>query len=142
MDEKSNYTENLKQVLFLAEKLAWTYGSSYIASEHLLFAMLVSPQSNAYKILSAQGIKAENYDGYFSRTIDENCNLKGFTPRTKHIIQNAEEMCDGVTKTEHLLLSITESYGCIAIRILRCMGADMVRLAKDIEYYINSEAEQ
>lgn len=141
MDEKLNYTENLKKVLFLAEKLAETYGSSYIASEHFLFAMLIQPECKAYKILSDQGISAEKYEDYFVRTIDSRSNIKGYTPRTKNIVRSAEDMSKR-TGTDHLLHEIVKCDSCIAVRILRCMGTDFHKLAIGIAYSLNSEAEQ
>ena len=139
--ENSNFTENLKQVLYLAEKLAEAYGSSYIASEHLLFGMLIKPECKAYKILSVQGITAEKYEGNFVRTIDSGCIFKGYTPRTKLILQAAEQF-GRPTRTEHLLNTIANNDSCLAVRILRCMGTDFLRLFKDVEYSLNSETEQ
>ena len=141
MDEKSNYTENLKQVLFLAEKLAGTYGSSYIASEHLLYAMLTLPECNAYKILSTQGVSVGRYENYFIRLIDSKSDIKGLTAETRDMIQKAKEMSNTVT-TVHLLMAIMSFDDCLAVCVLRALGTDFHKLAMGIEHSLNSEVEQ
>ena len=141
MDRKSNYSENLNKVLFLAEKLAEEYGSSYIGSEHLVFAMLNLPECTAYKILCRQNVSAEKYRDFFIRTIDRHCNVEGFTPMTKHIIQVVEEFGEFVSKTNHLLLAIICSEDCLAMCILRALGTDMHKLFSDVGSS-NSEDEQ
>lgn len=140
--ENSNYSENFKQVLFLAEKLAKEYGSSYIGSEHLVFAMLNLPECVAYKVLCRQNVSAEEYKELFIRTIDSHCNLEGLTLRTKDIIQKTEEYEEPVTRTDHLLLAIINSDDCIAMRILRTMGVDGRNLSIDLASFQNSEIEE
>lgn len=142
MDEKLNYSEKLKVILCGAEKLAEIFKSSYIGSEHLVFAMLNLPECAAYKILSAQGISAKDFEDYFARSIDSSSTFKGFTPRSKIIIQEAEDIGKPVTRTDHLLLSIINSADCLAMRILRAMGTNMSKLANELLYSVNSGIEE
>ena len=137
-----NYSESLKQVFANADKLAEIFKSSYMGSEHLVFAMLNLPECAAYKILSTQGITAEEWEDYFARTIDTMSNIKGFTPRTQLMIQKATELSNHVTRTDHLLAAIMSFDDCIAMRTLRCIGANLYELAMGIELSINEEVEE
>ena len=140
MDE-TNYTDNLKLVFTKAEIIAQTYGSSYIGSEHLLFAMLNLSDCAAHKVLCRQNISAEEYKELFISTIDNHCNLKGLTPGTKEIVRTVEEYEEPVTGTNHLLLAIINSDDCLAMRILRIMGVDKHKLFIDLASFMDSEEE-
>ena len=52
MEYINKFTDNLQQVISVAEEAAKLYGSSYIGSEHIVFAMLNCPDCTAYKILT------------------------------------------------------------------------------------------
>ena len=53
MEYINRFTDNLQQVISVAEEAAKVYGSSYIGSEHIVFAMLNCPDCTAYKVLNA-----------------------------------------------------------------------------------------
>ena len=50
------FTENLKNVLATAKKIADFYETDYIGSEHILFAILNLPETRACKILCECGV--------------------------------------------------------------------------------------
>ena len=105
----NRFTDNLQQVLSVAEEAAVAYDSSYIGSEHIVFAMLNCPDCTAYKVLNACGVSEPEYREYFSRSIDTRSNIKGYTPRTKHMIERALDLSiefngqDSLAGTEHML---------------------------------------
>ena len=49
----NRFTDNLQQVISIAEEAAKLYDSSYIGSEHIVFGMLNCPDCTAYKALTA-----------------------------------------------------------------------------------------
>ena len=138
----NHFTDNLQQVLSVAEEAAKVYKSSYIGSEHLVFAMLNCPDCTAYKVLAACNVMEADYRAYFARSIDTQSNIQGYTPRTKHMIERALELSvdingeDSLAGTEHMLLAVMSSQDCLAMRILRALGVNMSNLAGKIELAI------
>ena len=56
MEEFGKFTSNLVEVIEKAERAANLFGSSYIGSEHIVFAMLNTPQCTACKIMQSCNI--------------------------------------------------------------------------------------
>ena len=139
MEFLNRFTDNLQQVISVAEEAATVYGSSYIGSEHIVFAMLNCPDCTAYKILTSCGVSEPQYREYFARSIDKRSNINDFTPRTKHMIERALELAidingvDSLAGTEHMLLAVISSTECLAMRILYALGTNMASLANKIE---------
>ncbi|MDE7452984.1 MAG: Clp protease N-terminal domain-containing protein [Clostridia bacterium] len=93
----------------------------------------------AYKILKSCGVDEELYERYFERSIDTNSNIEGYTPRMKFILKRAGEIADDTdgagafVGTEHLLVAILANEECLAMRILKAMGADIKKIAATLE---------
>ncbi|MDE6667256.1 MAG: ATP-dependent Clp protease ATP-binding subunit [Clostridia bacterium] len=147
----NKFTDNLQQVISVAEEAAKLYGSSYIGSEHIVFAMLNCPDCTAYKILTSCDVSEPAYREYFARSIDRHSNINGYTPRTKHMIERALELSidingeDSLAGTEHMLLSVMSSTECLAMRILRALGVNVAKLSSKIELALSGglpEAEE
>ena len=109
MEYINKFTDNLQKVIKIAEQAAKLYGSSYIGSEHIVFAMLNCPECTAYKVLNACDVSEPAYREYFARSIDS---LAG---------------------TEHMLLSVMSSNECLAARILRALGVNTAKLSSKVE---------
>ena len=139
MDYINRFTDNLQQVLSVAEEAARIYGSSYIGSEHIVFAMLNCPDCTAYKILSSCDVSEPAYREFFARTINRHSNINGFTPRTKHMIQRALDLSidingeDSLAGTEHMLLAVISLSDCCAMDIFRALGVNMSKLSSRAE---------
>ena len=139
----NNCTDNMQQVISIAEQACGIYGISYIGSAHIVFAMLNCPECTAYRLLISSGVSEAAYRAYFERIIDKNSNITGFTPRTKHMIERAREIAfassgdDALVGTEHMLLSILSFNDCFALRILQAVGADMDRLRGFVEMAVD-----
>ena len=142
----NRFSDNLQNVITLAEEVAKAYVSSYIGSEHIVFAMLNSPDCTAYRVLNACGVDEQMYREYFVRSIDKRSNIKGYTPRTKHMIERALELSidingeDSLAGTEHMLLAVVSSSECMAMRIFRAIGVDLAKLTGKLELAINNGA--
>ncbi len=142
----NRFSDNLQNVITLAEEVAKAYVSSYIGSEHIVFAMLNSPDCTAYRVLNACGVDEQMYREYFIRSIDKRSNIKGYTPRTKHMIERALELSidingeDSLAGTEHMLLAVVSSSECMAMRIFRAIGVDLAKLTGKLELAINNGA--
>ncbi len=143
MDIFNKFTDNLQQVISIAEEAAKIYGSSYIGSEHLVFAMLNCPDCTACKVLKSCDVSEPAYREFFARSIDKHSNISGYTPRTKHMIERALELSidingeDSLAGTEHMLLAVMSSNDCLAMRILYALGVNMSHLASKLELAMN-----
>lgn len=144
MEYMNKFTDNLQRVIELAEEAARAYGSSYIGSEHIIFAMLNCPESTACRVLNACDVSESMYREYFARSIDKRSNINGYTPRTKHMIERALELSidingeDSLAGTEHMLLAVMSSSECLAMRIFRAIGVNIPKLASKLELAINN----
>lgn len=139
----NRFTNNLQRVINTAEEAARIYGSSYIGSEHIVFAMLNCPGCTAYKVLNSCRVSEPEFRAYFERNIDKRSNINGYTPRTKAMIQRAIEISitnngeDSLAGTEHMLISIMATQECLAMGILRAMGVNISSLATAAELAID-----
>lgn len=129
-------TENLKKVLADAEQVAKDYQTSYIGTEHIVFAMLATDCS-AGKMLKHVGVDAKKYNRLFERTIDKKLcftELK-LTPLAKAVLQNIQndivhrksEDNEDVVGTKDVLFAIL-TFGGLSVQILCAMGIDLMKL--------------
>ena len=140
---RNRFTDNMNQVFAIAEEAAKVYGTNYIGTEHIVFAMLNCPDCTAYKILKSCDVNEAMYREYFARSVDKRSNMKDYTPRTKHMMERAIELSidlngeDSLAGTEHMLLAVMSS-DCLAMRIFRAIGVNITRLASKLELAINN----
>ncbi len=143
MEDYGKFTSNLVEVIEKAESAAELFGSSYVGSEHIVFAMLNTPQCTACKVMTDNGVEEGSYRAYFAHSIDQNSNIKGFTPRTKHMLIQAVELAvelggdDALAGTEHMLYAVMAEPTCLAMRIFNAMGVNLTRLASRLEVAIH-----
>lgn len=135
-----NFSQNLQKVIRVSEEAAARYGTYYIGSEHLLFALLNVPECRACKILMQGGVNKTDYARIFARALDKRLHMDGlYTPRTKGMFDKACELAfehDGVgasVGTEYMLLSILMDEESIAVRHLRGMGVNVNDLLTAID---------
>ncbi|MDE6612936.1 MAG: hypothetical protein K2K28_00060, partial [Clostridia bacterium] len=144
MEYMNRFTDNLQRVISLAEEAAKVYGSSYIGSEHIIFAMLNCRDCTAYSVLNSCNVNEHMYREYFARSIDKRSNINGYTPRTKHMIERALELSidlngeDSLAGTEHMLLAVMSSSECLAMRIFNAIGVNIPELAGKLELVITN----
>ena len=143
MEDYGKFTSNLLEVIEKAESAAELYGSSYIGSEHIVFAMLNTPDCTACKVMEMCGVEEPAFRAYFGRSIDQNSNSKGFTPRTKHMLMQAVEIAvrmggdDALAGTEHMLYAVMSEPSCLAVKIFEALGVNVTRLAAKLEVVLH-----
>ncbi len=143
MEDYGKFTSNLLKVIEKAESAAELYGSSYIGSEHIVFAMLNTPDCTACKVMEMCGVEEPAFRAYFARSIDQNSNIKGFTPRTKHMLMQAVEIAvrmggdDALAGTEHMLYAVMSEPSCLAVKIFEALGVNVTRLAAKLEVVLH-----
>lgn len=140
--EENRFNDELSSVLTKAEELSTKFNTSYIASEHLVYAMLLT-DCKAGEILKTCGCVLEIYERFFIKSLSFDIAIKGFTPRMKAILQHAEEDIIlkkgyGVTVgTESILYAIISSE-CLAYKILNAIGVNMNQLREMLKDEIDS----
>lgn len=134
MYDFNKFSINLQKILKLSIEAAQYYGSNYIGSEHILFAMLNVPESRACKLLKQEGVEESKYRAAFIRTLNKHTPISGFTPRTKGMFDKACEFAidhDGVRAgvgSEYMLLAILVDDESMAVHILKMLGISIDRL--------------
>lgn len=142
--EFSRISRHLQDVLTASREIAASLEISYIGSEQIVYAMLLVDDSTAYRILNSSGVTAEGFRRYLFKSVDRRCNINGFTPRTKHMLDRAQELAidsnpDGLTGTEHLLHAVLESPDCLAVSIFKALGVNLPALAARVELATSGE---
>ncbi|MBQ7831839.1 MAG: ATP-dependent Clp protease ATP-binding subunit [Clostridia bacterium] len=118
----SRATENFRKALELANRTAAELGTSFVGSEHFIYAFLALPDCEAYKILSAEGLTKEEYGALFTAVVDKNYQGKGLTPRMQQMYDRAvvhAENSGMQAGTAHMLYQILCAAGCCAVRFLQ-----------------------
>ncbi len=142
--EFSRISRNLQDVLNASREIATSLGITYIGSEQIVYAMLLVDDSTAYRILTSSGVTEEGFKRFLMKSIDRRCNITGFTPRTKHMLERAQDLAfdtnpDGLTGTEHLLHAVLESSDCLAVTIFKALGVSLPALAAKVELATSGE---
>ncbi len=143
--QTNRFTTHLQQVVQLSYETANVFNTSYVGSEFIVYAMLNLPECTAYKILSEFGVTEENYRRFLINTVDRNCAINGFTPRTKHLFEEAANLAvevngvNALVGTEHILAALMHSPECLAVRIFRAIGVSLTALNAQVELAILGE---
>ncbi len=145
--ESKRFSQNLQYVIARSQEIADGLGTKYIGSEHIVYSMLATPECTAFRVLNACDVSESEFRHYLINSADRNSTIDGFTPRTKHMLERAVEIAidyggeDALAGTEHLLYAVMESPECLAMRILRAIGANVTHLASKLEMLISNEEE-
>ena len=120
----SKVTENFTKSHERANLIAAELDTSFVGSEHFIYAFLCIPECTACKILTAEGVRKEIYGGFFTKKVDKKYSGQGLTPRTKKMFDKAIEQAEksGVLAgTAHMLYQILMASDCCAVSFLKTM---------------------
>ena len=134
MDYQSKMTENLSKAMQIAYEATLKKEAKYIGSEHMLYGFLCLPTCSAYSVLRASGITRENYEDGFFTVINPKIADQGMTQRTMSMFKAAmkyAEQAEMLTGTAHFLFAILDSESCMAVKLLRGLGANLEKLRED-----------
>ena len=79
----SNATENFRKALDIANHTAAMADTTFVGSEHFIYAFLCLPECTAYGILAGEGVLREEYGNLFSLRVNKNFQGQGLTLRTQ-----------------------------------------------------------
>ncbi|MDE6691627.1 MAG: ATP-dependent Clp protease ATP-binding subunit ClpC, partial [Clostridia bacterium] len=142
--EIKRYSHNLQKVLNVSREVCSQLEISYIGSEHIVYAMLVT-ECTGGKILKSLGVTEAVYRRFLVNAVDRSIGITGFTPRTKNMLESAKDYAlaynvEGLAGTEHLLYAVTQSQDCLAMYILNALGVNLQTLNSRLEEAITGES--
>ena len=118
----SNATKNLQDTIDIAQRTAAMTGTSFVGSEHFIYAFLCVPACKACGILLGEGVTREEYGKYLSFKVDKEYQGQGMTPRTQKMYDNAvvgAKSMGMLAGTAHLLFEILNTPNCLGVNFLR-----------------------
>ncbi|MBE6547601.1 MAG: ATP-dependent Clp protease ATP-binding subunit [Ruminococcaceae bacterium] len=140
------FTKKAQLVIDTVRTVADEFGHNFIGSEHILLAIMKTPQTVASEILKARGadetaviqkIKSLNSQKKHIKTTSAE-----FTPLAAKIVDGASVQAakfgQSFVGSEHILLSLISEDGCVATRILESLGVSGLGIKNDVEHFISS----
>ena len=122
----SKATQNLQAVVQYANKTAAEIAeTTFIGSEHFVYAFLNMPKCEACKILVKAGVSKEKYEQLFLQHVDKKYQGRGLTPNTQKMFDRAVEraMANGMLAgTAHMLYEILCLPTSFAVRLMSALA--------------------
>ena len=118
----SESTQNFRKALEIANRTAAMAGTTFVGSEHFIYAFLCLPECTAYGILTGEGATREEYGNFFALKVDKAFQGQGLTLRTQQMYDRAVERArsmDMHAGTAHMLYEILNTPDCLAVRFLK-----------------------
>ncbi|MBE7086330.1 MAG: ATP-dependent Clp protease ATP-binding subunit [Clostridiales bacterium] len=115
-------SENFRKALEKANMTAAELNTSFVGSEHFIYAFLCIPECSAYGILTGEGVMKDEYGLLFSRTVDKNFQGQGLTLRTTQMYNKSVEAARAIgmlATTAHMLYEILNTPECLGVSFLR-----------------------
>jgi ATP-dependent Clp protease ATP-binding subunit ClpC len=144
----SHLTDNARTSLHHANIIAQSYGSSYIATEHLLLGILAQGSSVGAKVLADVGVtlnRAQDALNTVPMTVIVSTEAKALSETAKLTLKMsweiAQEYHQGFLGTEHILYSILNQKNSRAAVLLRDMGISTTELVSELEEYLDQKPE-
>ncbi len=145
----SHLTDNARTSLHHANIIAQSYGSSYIATEHLLLGILAQGSSVGAKVLSDMGVtlnRAQDALNLVPLTVVINTEAKGLSETAKLTLKMsweiAQEYHNDLMGTEHILYSILNQKNSRASVLLRDLGVSLDELTSELEEFIDQRRDE
>ncbi len=141
------FTQKAKVVVDTSQKLATTYGHSFVGTEHLLLSMIKVKDTLAYKVLQNSGANFEKIEEKMLEinplTNEDKRQPRNFTPKTKKVLEMSfkESINLGSTfiGTEHILLALINETDSIGVKLLLESNIDILALQLKITSIFNNE---
>ena len=125
------FTEGLHQILKKADEVKANNNLSYVGTEVILYAILLTPKCDACQYLNEFGATKVNFFPHFRKTF-RNVTVDKFTPNAYSALYTARDISHSYkisyTSTEHLLMAILSINDCYGVKILRALGVDVAGL--------------
>ncbi|MCL2446847.1 MAG: ATP-dependent Clp protease ATP-binding subunit [Oscillospiraceae bacterium] len=141
----NGYTEKANQAMNLSIEAAEKLGHTFIGSEHILLGLLRQSDGVAHSVLAARKVSEQQVEdtlrGSTSAGTPTVLSPADFTPRTKHIQQEALALARSAGSqvgTEHLLLALLQLRDGAAVSLLARQNVLAQDLVSDIHRAIKN----
>ena len=145
-DFSAQFTDNARDSLQQAEKIARSLGSPYIGTEHLLLGVLSQNSSVGAQLLQEAGVtldRAQTALNLTPRTLIVGTGIRGLSETAKLTLKMscdiAQEFHQDFCGTEHILYSILSQKNARATVLLKDMNVPITVLTADIEDYLRHQ---
>ena len=136
----SKFTEKAEKALSFAHSSAESYGHTYIGTEHLLLALVHEENSLASLVLSRSGLTKARIDSlmkdFCGHGTKSTLSAEDMTPRLRHSIEAAHDICKKYESrrigTEHLLAALLEEKESVSMKMLVCLGTDIIGVKDEV----------
>ncbi len=135
------YTDKAKRALDIANRLSKSMHYNYVGTEHILAGLLKEGTGIAAEVLYANGVELSKLLQMIEELISTGAETMveerdGYSPRTQHILEKAEEEARRFDYeeigTEHILLAIIKEGDCAASRLLNTLGVNPQKIFMDL----------
>ena len=108
---ESKFSDSAETVVRMSASIASQFGHDYVGTEHLLYAILVNEKLSVTEVLNENGISAKDVYSKIDEILgiaDSGCNVIGYTPRFKRIIEisfmEAKRCGKNYISPEHIIM--------------------------------------
>ena len=142
------FTEKASSAITRSAKIAGSMGHTYVGSEHLLLSLIESESSVTQQLLKKYGVNAEDFRrmiGEYSGTgVESRVGPSDMTPRCRRILERshlyATKYGAKLIGTEHILCALLDERDCIATRLLKNRGVNVLALRDEMQSLLKSRA--
>ncbi len=136
---ESKFSDSAEEIVRLSSKVASQMGHNYVGTEHILYSTLLNNKLIASEILIDNGIDKNKVSEKIDEILgisDFPCNVIGFTPRFKRVIElsfmEAKRCGKSYISPEHIIMGILRDGESTAFRIISELGGDAQKIYEDI----------
>lgn len=137
---QSQFTDNAREALKAASRIASNLKQGYVGTEHLLAGLLKEPSGVAHKALADNGVELERVLDMIQESIafDGGVSLRereGYSPRAQKVLEEAHRQAarfgQRQTGTEHILMALIKEGENVAVRLLNTLGVNVQKIYVD-----------
>lgn len=138
MSSNFRMSSNLDYAMGLLREITDRLRISYVGTEHLVYAMLLTDDCTASRLMYECGVSRDKYRLRLEAVSNKYSSVNGFTERTHAVVERAKDIAqksseNAIVGTEHLLYSILKERDSLAVKILLSIGTDMKTLFEKTE---------
>ncbi len=138
------YISKIEEIINNAKKYALEKNSSFIGTEHLLYALSSYKDGMASQLLEEVGVKANQIDKLIIKMPGRKKSNIDYSPKYIEVFELCEEMCDksGMKSygTELILFSIMKQIESNAVNILKTLCKEFEILFEGVSKLVNDMA--
>ena len=143
----NKFTEKAEQALNQSVKEAESLGHTYIGTEHILLALIKDEETCSSYLLLKHKIEYNmvrktviEYSGIGQSSI---LSVKDITPRGRRVLEESYTISlkfdSGIIGTDHILLALLDEKNCVALKLLKMIGADITALKEEVSSLLKSK---